>query len=98
MGLLCTQHMYMYMCIGSLFQYFMQGVFMYWITSSLFSMGQIYLLKFARFRALMGIPEIVKHPKGETSKEGLFAKVMSSKSFSSIYTLYQQLFVCANGG
>ena len=69
-----------------LFQCLMQGVFMYWITSSLFTMGQISLLKFPQFRALMGIPEMVKHPIEKTSGEGIIATAMSSK------------FVCANGG
>ena len=59
---------------------------MYWIPSSLYSMGQIYLLKFPAIRKRMGIPELVKHPQEEKSKkdgEGFFTTVKSSKLCST---------------
>ena len=61
---------------------------MYWITSSLFSMGQIYLLKFPGIRSRMGIPELVKHPQEDKAKkegDGFLATVKSSKSVSELY-------------
>ena len=63
----------------------MQGLFMYWLTSSLFTMGQISLLKFPSFRSRMGIPELIKHPQQDKAKkdgQGFLAMVKSSKSAS----------------
>ena len=59
---------------------------MYWITSSLFSMGQIYLLKFPAIRTRLGIPELVKHPEEDKAKkegEGFISTVKASKSKQS---------------
>lgn len=41
---------------------FPSGLFMYWLTASLFSMGQILLLKVPSVRSSFGIPKVVKHP------------------------------------
>ena len=74
----------------------MQGLFMYWITSSLFSIGQISLLKFPVVRAQLGIPEMVKHPPAEKSGEGFFASAMSSKPllYSVVSAVYLQGSIC----
>ena len=46
------------------------GLFMYWLTTSTVSMGQILLLKIPRVRKAMGIPDLIKHPPAEAKQEG----------------------------
>ena len=55
---------------------------MYWITASMFSTGQILLLKIAWMRRALGIPDRVKHerkPEDELKKGGFFAALKESK-------------------
>lgn len=50
---------------------FPAGLFMYWLTASCFSMGQILLLRIPRVRTALGIPKTVKHsPQDEKQKQG----------------------------
>ena len=63
-----------------------QGLFMYWLTASTFSIGQILLLKFPQARAAFGIPKLVHHPPpqpqqlGEKKQgEGFFSTLKQSK-------------------
>jgi len=65
---------------------FPSGLFMYWLTASTFSMGQILLLKFPQARAALGIPKLVQHPPpqpqqlGEKKQgEGFFSTLKQSK-------------------
>lgn len=51
---------------------FPSGLFMYWLTASGFSVGQILLLKVPRVRSALGIPALVTHPP--TKKESGEAK------------------------
>ena len=39
-----------------------QGMFMYWITSALFSVGQVMVLKVPRVRQALGIPKRTDFP------------------------------------
>ncbi len=39
---------------------------MYWLTSSVFSLSQIVLLKIPFIRTALKIPQVIKHPKPET--------------------------------
>ncbi len=41
---------------------FSQGLFMYWLTSSVFSLSQILILKIPSVRTVFKIPKVVKHP------------------------------------
>ncbi len=50
---------------------FPTGLFMYWLTASSFSMGQILLLKVPRVRSALSIPTLVKHPPSEKESEGV---------------------------
>ena len=52
---------------------------MYWLTSSLFSMGQIYLLQLPSFRSLMGIPDLIKHDDIKKDGKGVVATFKSGK-------------------
>lgn len=52
---------------------FPQGVFVYWITSNFFSLGQSLALKNKAMKRLVGIPEMVMLPDGS-------AKVLTSES------------------
>ena len=65
-------HVRMFVCV--------QGLFMYWLSSSFFSMGQIYLLKLRSFRSLMGIPELIIHENTKKDSEGFIATLKSGKS------------------
>ena len=62
----------------------MQGLFMYWITSSLFSIAQVATLKVDRVRKLLGIPprlDVTKTPaitagvQSTEKKKGLFQQM-----------------------
>lgn len=61
-----------------------QGLFMYWLTSSIFSMGQILMLKVPAIRSTLGIPQIIKHPPPGTEEgkpqKGVMETLKQSKS------------------
>lgn len=42
--------------------YFPSGIFVYWLTSNLFSLAQFSILRQPAVRRLVGIPELMKHP------------------------------------
>ena len=56
---------------------------MYWITSSLFSMGQILILKVPSIRSALGIPKLIKHETasgtGGAPQEGVLKKLKESE-------------------
>ena len=42
-----------------------QAIFSYWVTSNLFTIGQVALLKHPAARKAMGIPEMITHPSSQ---------------------------------
>lgn len=59
---------------------FPAAVFMYWLTNSVLSMGQILVLRVPAVRGFFGIPQIIKHPVDMTkdSGGGFIAKMKES--------------------
>eukprot|EP00731_Ephydatia_muelleri_P034845 Em0081g10a len=62
---------------------FPSGLFMYWLTSSAFSLSQILLLKLPSFRTVLGIPPLVRHPTQtpftpDGTKQGMFSTIKES--------------------
>lgn len=53
---------------------------MYWLSSSLISMGQISLLKLRSFRSLMGIPDLIIHENTKDDGKGFIATLKSGES------------------
>ena len=53
---------------------------MYWLSSSLISMGQISLLKLRSFRSLMGIPDLIIHENIKDDGKGFIATLKSGES------------------
>lgn len=45
--------------------FFSQAIFSYWVSSNLFTIGQVALLKHPAARKAMGIPEMITHPSSQ---------------------------------
>ncbi|KAI9228664.1 MAG: 60Kd inner membrane protein-domain-containing protein [Piptocephalis tieghemiana] len=52
---------------------FPASVFMYWLTTNVFSMAQVTMLSQPKVRRALGIPDMIKHPKKPGTDEGMFA-------------------------
>ena len=68
-------------------------MFMYWTTTSIFSLGQVIILKVPRIRKWLHMPVIVKHPKPPPEQSlGFLDQLKKSEDLPSL--LIMQLFVC----
>ncbi len=62
-----------------------QGLFMYWLPSSIYSIAQILLLKLPPVKSRLGIPDTIttpSHTKTAASSKGFFQMVKDSKSMT----------------
>lgn len=65
-----------------------QGLFMYWLPSSIYSIAQILLLKLPPVKSRLGIPDTIttpSHTKTAASSKGFFQMVKDSKSNGTIF-------------
>ncbi len=59
---------------------------MYWLPSSLYSIGQILLLKVPAIKARLGIPEIIVNPQSSAANsKGFFETFKESESIVGLH-------------